>query len=75
MRLDYIIADKGKFREIEIKGSLGCRPVDYPKIIEMVRTGKIQLDPVVTHRFKLEDINDAFEVMRRGESLRSIIVF
>ena len=63
------------YREIEIRGSLGCRPVDYPKIIEMVRTGKIQLDPVVTHRFKLEDINDAFELMRKGESLRSIVVF
>jgi Zn-dependent alcohol dehydrogenase len=62
------------FREIEIKGSLGCRPVDYPKIIEMVRTGKIQLAPVVTHRFRLEDINDAFELMRKGESLRSIVV-
>ena len=63
------------FREIEIKGSLGCRPVDYPKIIEMVRTGKIQLGPVVTHRFKLEEINDAFELLRKGEALRSIIVF
>lgn len=63
------------FREIEIKGSLGCRPVDYPKIIEMVRTGKIQLEPVVTHKFKLEEINDALELMRKGESLRSIITF
>jgi len=63
------------FREIEIKGSLGCRPVDYPKIIEMVRTGKIQLEPVVTHKFRLEEINDAFELMRKGESLRSIITF
>lgn len=63
------------FREIEIKGSLGCRPVDYPKIIEMVKTGKIQLEPVVTHKFKLEDIDKAFDLMRKGESLRSIIVF
>jgi len=63
------------YREIEIKGSLGCRPVDYPKIIEMVRTGKIQLGPVVTHRFPLDEINDAFELMRKGESLRSIVVF
>ncbi|GAI36972.1 unnamed protein product, partial [marine sediment metagenome] len=62
------------FREIEIKGSLGCRPVDYPKIIEMVRTGKIQLEPVVTHKFKLDDINDAFDLMRKGESLRSIVI-
>lgn len=63
------------FREIEIKGSLGCRPVDYPKIIEMVKTGKIQLEPVVTHKFKLEEIDKAFDLMRKGESLRSIIVF
>lgn len=62
------------FREIEIKGSLGCRPVDYPKIIEMVRTGKIQLKPVVTHKFKLEEIDQAFDLMRKGESLRSIVV-
>lgn len=62
------------FREIEIKGSLGCRPVDYPKIIEMARMGKIQLKAVVTHKFKLEEINDAFDVLRKGEALRSIIV-
>lgn len=62
------------FREIEIKGSLGCRPVDYPKIIEMARTGKIQLKPVVTHKFKLDNINDAFDMLRKGEALRSIIV-
>jgi 6-hydroxycyclohex-1-ene-1-carbonyl-CoA dehydrogenase len=62
------------FREIEIKGSLGCRPVDYPKIIEMVKTGKIQLEPVVTHKFKLEEIDKAFDLMRKGESLRSIVI-
>jgi S-(hydroxymethyl)glutathione dehydrogenase/alcohol dehydrogenase len=62
------------FREIEIKGSLGCRPVDYPKIIEMVRMGKIQLEPVVTHKLKLDEINDAFDLMRKGEALRSIVV-
>ncbi len=62
------------FREIEIKGSLGCRPVDYPKIIEMARMGKIQLEPVVTHKFPLEDINEAFDLLRKGESLRSIVV-
>jgi 6-hydroxycyclohex-1-ene-1-carbonyl-CoA dehydrogenase len=70
-----INAGRLMFREIEIKGSLGCRPVDYPKIIEMVKTGKIQLEPVVTHKFKLEEIEQAFNLMRKGESLRSIIVF
>jgi threonine dehydrogenase-like Zn-dependent dehydrogenase len=62
------------FREIEILGSLGCRPVDYPRIIEMIRLKRIQLEPVITHRFKLDDINKAFDLMRKGDSLRSIIV-
>lgn len=70
-----INAGRLMFREIEIKGSLGCRPVDYPKIIEMVKMGKIQLEPVVTHKFKLEEIEQAFNLMRKGEALRSIIVF
>lgn len=62
------------YREVEIVGSLGCRPVDYPPLIEMVRTGKIQLRPLVTHRFPLAEIAEAFEVMKRGESLRSIVI-
>ena len=61
-------------REIEIMGSCGSRPADYPKIIELIRTGKIRIKPLITHRFGLEDINKAFEVMKRGESLRSIII-
>ncbi len=63
------------YREMEIMGSLGCRPVDYPKIIELVKMGKLKVKELVTHKFKLEDINTAFEVMRKGESLRSVIVF
>jgi 6-hydroxycyclohex-1-ene-1-carbonyl-CoA dehydrogenase len=62
------------FREIEILGSMGCRPVDYPKILEIIQLKKIQLEPVITHRFKLDDINKAFDLMRKGVPLRSIVV-
>jgi 6-hydroxycyclohex-1-ene-1-carbonyl-CoA dehydrogenase len=62
------------FREIEILGSLGCRPVDYPKILEMILLKKIQLEPVITHRFKLDDINKAFDLLRKSLPLRSIVV-
>jgi 6-hydroxycyclohex-1-ene-1-carbonyl-CoA dehydrogenase len=61
-------------REIEIVGSCGSRPADYPKVIEMVKTGKIKVKPLVTHKFSLNDVNEAFEVMKKGESLRSIII-
>ena len=62
------------FREIEILGSLGCRPVDFPKVIEMVRSGRIQLEPVVTNRFSLDEIDAAFETLHEGKAIRSIIV-
>jgi 6-hydroxycyclohex-1-ene-1-carbonyl-CoA dehydrogenase len=62
------------YREMDIVGSLGCRPVDYPRIIEMARVGSIRVKELVTHRFKLEEINEAFEVLRRGDAIRSIVM-
>lgn len=63
------------FREMEIVGSLGCRPVDYPAVIQLVAQGRIRVEPVVTHRFPLAEINQALDVLRRGEGLRTIITF
>ena len=62
------------YYEIEVVGSLGCPTVEYPRLIEMVRRGRIKLDPMVTARMPLEDINDAFDLLRRGEGLRSIVL-
>ncbi len=62
------------YREMEIVGSLGCRPVDYPKIIELARVGKIKVAPLVTHRFDLVDIGEAFDLLRRGEGIRSVAI-
>jgi 6-hydroxycyclohex-1-ene-1-carbonyl-CoA dehydrogenase len=62
------------FREITILGSLGCRPVDYPPLIRMVADGRLKVKELVTHRFPLERINEAFDLLRRGAALRSIVV-
>jgi threonine dehydrogenase-like Zn-dependent dehydrogenase len=67
-------AGRVMYREIEVTGSLGCRPVDYPRVIELARTGKIQLAKMVTHRFPLEKIMDAFGVLRSGEAIRAVVV-
>jgi len=68
-------AARVQYREMEVIGSLGCGMVDYPKCIEMVRIGKIQVVPMVTARFSLDQINEAYDTLRRGEGVRSIIVF
>jgi len=64
----------GDVREISIVGSLGCRPVDYPPLIRMVADGRLKVKELVTHRFPLERINEAFDLLRRGAALRSIVV-
>jgi S-(hydroxymethyl)glutathione dehydrogenase/alcohol dehydrogenase len=48
---------------------------DVPKIVDWYMDHKIQIDPLITHKLKLEDINHGFELMERGESIRSVVVY
>jgi S-(hydroxymethyl)glutathione dehydrogenase/alcohol dehydrogenase len=54
----------------------GTRPqIDMPVMVELYRTGKLKLDELVTKRFGLDEINEAMATTRRGEGLRTVIVF
>ena len=48
---------------------------DVPRIVDWYMQGKIQIDPLITHKLALHDINTGFELMQRGESIRSIVVY
>lgn len=48
---------------------------DVPKIVDWYMDGKIEIDPMITHTMPLERINDAFDLMHKGESIRSVINF
>jgi S-(hydroxymethyl)glutathione dehydrogenase/alcohol dehydrogenase len=48
---------------------------DTPRVVDWYMDGKIEIDPMITHRFPLERINEAFDLMHRGESIRSVIVY
>ncbi len=48
---------------------------DVPKIVDWYMQGKIQIDPLITHTLKLEDINHGFDLMKSGQSIRSVIVY
>ena len=69
-----IVAGKIMFKELEVVGSLGCRPADYVPLIRMVEQGKVNVERQVTHRFELKDLDRAFAVMKEGVSLRSIVI-
>lgn len=66
-------AGRVMFREIEVLGSLGCRPVDYPRAIELVRQGHVRLMDMVTHRFPLDRIAEALDTLRGGEAIRVVV--
>ncbi len=48
---------------------------DVPKIVDWYMDGKIQIDPMITHTLKLEDINEGFDLMHAGKSIRSVVVY
>jgi S-(hydroxymethyl)glutathione dehydrogenase/alcohol dehydrogenase len=48
---------------------------DVPKIVDWYMEGKIEIDPMITHRMKLGDINRAFDLMHEGASIRSVVTY
>ncbi len=48
---------------------------DVPKIVDWYMEGKIDIDSLITHTMPLEQINHAFDLMHRGESIRSVVIY
>ena len=54
-------------------GARGRR--DVPKIVDWYMEGKINIDDLITHTMPLARINEAFDLMHRGESIRTVVTF
>jgi S-(hydroxymethyl)glutathione dehydrogenase / alcohol dehydrogenase len=48
---------------------------DVPKIVDWYMRGRIEIDPLITHTLPLERINEAFDLMHGGESIRTVVTF
>jgi S-(hydroxymethyl)glutathione dehydrogenase / alcohol dehydrogenase len=48
---------------------------DVPKIVDWYMDGKINIDDLITNVMPIERINDAFDIMRKGEGIRSVVTF
>jgi S-(hydroxymethyl)glutathione dehydrogenase / alcohol dehydrogenase len=48
---------------------------DVPKIVDWYMDGKLNIDDLITHTMPLERINEGFELMERGESIRSVVIY
>jgi len=54
-------------------GAKGRR--DVPKIVDWYMEKKINIDDLITHKLKLADINQGFDLMHEGKSIRSVVVY
>src|SRR6186713_1566281 len=48
---------------------------DVPKIVDWYMEGKINIDDLITHTMPLDKINDAFDLMHEGKSIRSVVIY
>ena len=48
---------------------------DVPRIVDWYMDGKIEIDPLITHTMPLSGINEAFDLMHGGKSIRSVVEF
>jgi 6-hydroxycyclohex-1-ene-1-carbonyl-CoA dehydrogenase len=63
------------FREMDIRGSLGCRPVDYHSIVNLVEQGRVELDLLVSNRYSIDNINRGFDDLREEKPvIRNLMV-
>src|SRR5262249_11343501 len=64
-------------QEKTVKGSFygSSRPaIDFPRLVDFYLQGKLKLDQMVSRRYQLEEINEAFAALARGDNARGVIV-
>ena len=72
------IDGRSLFSERRLVGTTGGTNIphrDIPRIVELYRSGRLDLESLIGQRLPLERVNEAFETMRRGAAARSVLVF
>ncbi len=70
----FVMSDSEK-RIIGSNYGSSRQSIDFPRIIDLYMQGKVDLDSLITRRIKLDEVNDAFDDMRQGKGLRSVIEY
>jgi S-(hydroxymethyl)glutathione dehydrogenase/alcohol dehydrogenase len=49
--------------------------IDFPKLVDLYMQGRLKLDQIVSRTYHLDEINEAFDALARGENARGVVVF
>ena len=66
------------YEERVLTGSLygsAAPKTEIPRLIDLYRTGSLKLDELLTRSYPIEEINQAYDALKSGETLRSVVTF
>jgi L-iditol 2-dehydrogenase len=61
------------YGELNVTGTSACTREDFRQALDLLSSGQLQAGPLVTHRFPLARIEEAFETTRDGSGLRVVV--
>ena len=63
-------------RRLPAAGLLARRGrTDVPRIVDWYMDGRVNIDDLITHKLPLDRINEGFDLMHEGKSIRSVVVY
>lgn len=69
-----LAVSKIMFYEQDVIGSLGCPVEEFPKVISLVASGKIKIQPLIGGKYPLSRIGEAIDQLRHGRGMRNLIL-
>lgn len=60
-------------REIQVKGSMCYSGIDFKECIDLVESKRIKVEPLITHTFRLEEIDRALKLIDRGNTMKVLL--
>jgi len=61
--------------DVTIKTCYGAAPIDNRQAMELIRTGRIEVDDMITHRFKLDEIGLGFKTAGEGKNCLKVLIY
>jgi L-iditol 2-dehydrogenase len=62
------------FREVNLLPSYSCGPTDTRRAYELLRTGRVRVEGLVTHRFGLDDVQRGYDTARAGGAALKVLI-
>lgn len=62
------------FKEGHLQGSRVYSEMDFEKAVELVTSGKLKIDPLITHRLNLKEINEGIKLLEKGKDVMKVVI-